>query len=193
MSNRNLKIEPNEARIKNFADEFGIELSALKNLINNKKKSGKKGPWPLRHKWCREDKELQKKFKRYKYLVPLLNQLKDHRAISQERNKTLGIEPFKEFGVEKEYVLLDLSGSRKRIADEIGCSETTLRHYVRGLVECGLMKYFHKGKAGRFYSMATWGIMPSDVDKNEFVDRKIMWLTSQTSNRLRKFKPVRQK
>ncbi len=188
MSKRKLT-ELDILEIAAFADTYDVNESDLMALID-KGKPEKGGPWPQRLRWVKEDKRLQSIFKKYKYLAPLLNELKLHRAISQERNRGLGISAFNENGKEKEYVLLDISNSRSRIAKDIECSETTVTHYIRGLVNCGLMKSFKKGQK-TYYTMATWGIMPSDADPDEYIPRKIMWFARRTSNKLGNFQPAR--
>ena len=183
-------MEISEAEVIEIAHEFRLDPEELAAYVAGKSRRRGPGPWPMRHKWCQKDVEIQALFKRYKYLAPLLNELRYHKAISVDRNSALGVGPFEEHGIEKEYVLLDLSKSRKRIADSIGCSEETVGNYIRGLVQCGLLKDFDKGRK-TYYAMGEWGVMPSKQDKKEFVPRKNMWLTKATSSRLKQFKPHR--
>ena len=86
-------------------------------------------------------------------------------------------------------MLLDLSKSRKLIAGQIGCSEKTFSLYIRGLVKCELLKYFHCGKKGRYYSLAYWTKYPVDPKnkKGEWDYKKIMLLTKKTSVLLKDF------
>lgn len=183
-----MQISANE--IIELAAEFEIDPHKLTEYISSKSKRDNPKPWPMRLAWCQKDQEIQVLFRKYKYLSSLLNELRNHKAISKDRNHSLGVDSFDDRGSEKEYVLLDLSKSRKRIADCIGCSEETVGNYIRGLVRCGLMKTFCKGRK-TYYSMGEWGVMPSDQDSTEFVPIKRMWLTEATSRKLKQFEPYR--
>lgn len=149
-----------EQEIKAIAEHFNINEAALAEYVHKSKKV-KEGPWPARLSWWSNGpKWLKDLNKKYQFLVPILDALKDHKAVSIEKNASVGVEQFEVNGEKADYVLLDLSKSRKIITKQIGCSEKTLSNYLRGLVKCGTLKYFHCGKKGRYYSLGYWAKYP---------------------------------
>lgn len=166
-----------DQEIKYLADGLNVNKEDLAELVRKYKKKKRTGPWPERLVWWHSTKWIRDKTDRFQFLVPVLDALKGHKAISVIRNSSIGVEPFVGPGGEEvDYVLLDLSKSRKLISDQIGCSEKTLGLYIRGLVDCGLLKFFHRGPK-KYYSLAYWMQYPVDPkDKNSEWDYKKVWL-----------------
>ncbi len=172
-----------------YIDKYGDK--AFEKLITEELKPQrpkKTGLWPAKNAWWQSTKWIQELCTRYQFLVPVLDALKNHKAIGKERTYRIISELYKTEKDEYSYVLLDLSKSRKMIAGQIGCSEKTLSLYMRGLINCGVLKYVPHGRK-KYYSLAYWREYPVDADnpKGEWGYKKQELLGQKTSKLLRDF------
>jgi len=177
--------------IEDLADHFNINQQELTDYVNQYRTSKKTGLWPERNKWWQKRKWIQELTARYSFLVPILDALQNHRAVGRMKTQAIISELHKTEKGEYYYVLLDISKSRKLIAGQVGCSQKTLALYIRGLVKCGVLRYFHCGPK-KYYSLAYWMEYPvnSEGKSKEWDYKKVPVLNQKTSAQLKGFRAV---
>jgi len=191
-------------RVKLLLEKCAVALQEvdpkLSTFIMKELKIGtkKSGPWPSKFKWFQEDKKIQEICKKYKYLLPLLITLYDSNGLYLKFDKIVKIaknmtkqKPVftKEKNNEYYYALMDLSKNRDIIAKELGCSESTLSNYIKGLIECGLMLHF-QGQRRHYYAIAYWRSFITDRGMKAM--RRQYFLSSSSKQKLYEFRPKKQ-
>jgi len=149
----------------------------------------KAGPWPENNQWWSNGPIwLQDLVKQYKFLRPILTELRRCRHLPMEKGMDIVTDTINTDKRARPYAIINLDDDLKsNIAHELGCSVSTLKRYLAALVKCGVLKEFHKGRRGRYYSISYWSEYP-DRESNEWKYKKNPLLTKSTVSRLKNFK-----
>lgn len=168
--------------------EAKISKSKAKELLEEHWPK-KAGLWPEKNKWWSDGPNwLHKLLRQYKFLQPILTELRHGRHIGHIKGMHI-VDDGISIGKKKYlYAIIKLDEETKaRIIRRVGCSPHTLKRYMATLVKCGVLKEFNRGRLGRFYSISYWAKYRNPETGNWDLKRNPLLTKSNLIN-LKKFK-----
>lgn len=183
-----LKAERRMKRLIESCVEARISKARTKKMIDDlwPRKTGR---WPSRNTWWNDGPDwLKKLIADNKFLEPILTEIFACRHITRTRGEDLVPDTIQVGNKQCHYALIDLDDEQKKVvADKAGCSVSALKRYLAALVKCGVLKEFHKGKLGRYYSISYWTEY-LDPDSSSWKHKRAPLLRQKNMKGLKSFK-----
>ena len=151
------------------------------------------GTWPVRNEWWHSRNWLDVLKKKYKYLESILVELnKNQRIGNSYRMSIKNAYETVPLYYQNKYIYAVLKPDfKERLAQELGCSEATIRNYISALVKIGVFKMHRRGANGTFYSIGYWQDYPGEHKNDEWQSKVNYFLSSKTLLKLKHFKVKR--